>query len=80
MTGRMRLGHLVLLALGLALVGCAERVQTIAAGGEKKSDTRSWDANHSVYLAPGWTPGDRASWEAQLRTRAQAQNDYAVAK
>ncbi|HEX7436848.1 MAG TPA: hypothetical protein VF308_09080 [Caldimonas sp.] len=66
----------VVLALGLG--ACGERAQTTAVGGEKKADTPSWQANGSVYLAPGWTPGDRASWEAQLRNRAQAQNDYAA--
>ena len=68
------------LAMALALSACGERIQTTAAGPEKKADTPGWQAGNSVYLAPGWTPGDRASWEAQLRTRAQAQNDFAVVK
>ena len=28
----------------------------------------------------GWKAGDRASWEEQLRSRAQGQNDYAKTK
>jgi hypothetical protein len=69
-------------ALGslLALGACGEKVQTTAVGGERKADAKSWDANNSPYLAPGWTPGTPASWEAQLRARAQTQNDYAAGR
>ena len=64
----------------LGIAACGERVQTTASGPEKKADTPGWQSGSSVYLAPGYTPGDRASWEAQLRNRAQAQNDFAVPK
>ena len=64
----------------LGTVACGERAQTTASGSEKKADVPGWQTSNSVYLAPGWTPGDRTSWEAQLRNRAQAQNDYAVPK
>ena len=77
----MSRGAAVAIVVGTLVLGaCGERIQTTAVGGEKKSDTKSWDANNSIYLAPGWTPGDKASWEAQLRARAQSQNDFAVAK
>ena len=68
------------LACALVLGACGERVQTTPVGTERKADTKSWVASDNVYVAPGWTPGDKASWEAQLRARAQSQNDYAVAK
>ena len=30
------------------------------------------------FTAPGWKPGDKVSWEQQLKTRTQnGQNDYA---
>ena len=64
-------------ALVLVLAGC-EKAQTTASGAEKKADTPSWQVANDPYVAPGWTPGDKASWEAQLRNRAQAQNDYAA--
>ena len=66
------------LVVALALAACGEKAQTVASGAEKKADVPGWQPGNSVYLAPGWTPGDRTSWEAQLRTRAQAQNDFAV--
>src|SRR5690349_4223597 len=66
------------LVLAFTLAACGEKAQTVASGSEKKVDVPGWQPSNSVYLAPGWTPGDRTSWEAQLRTRAQAQNDFAV--
>jgi hypothetical protein len=64
----------------VALSACTERAQTTASDAGKKADAPGWQPANSAYLAPGWTPGDRTSWEAQLRNRAQAQNDFAVPK
>ena len=33
-------------------------------------------AAEPAYAAPGWKAGDKAAWEAQIRQRNQAQNDY----
>jgi hypothetical protein len=76
-TRRVRIG-LGLVFGTLLLAACGERVQTTTVGTERKLDTHSWDASNSVFLAPGWTPGDKASWEAQMRARAQNQNDYSA--
>lgn len=74
----MRLASsLYLLAGVLALGACGETVQTVPVGGARTPDMSGWEANNSAYLARGWTPGDRAAWETQLRARAQAQNDFA---
>ena len=69
-----------LIACTLLLAACGERVQTTTVGTERKLDTHSWDANNSAFVVPGWSPGDKASWEAQMRARAQNQNDYAAPK
>ncbi|HEY0858415.1 MAG TPA: hypothetical protein VGE16_15225 [Albitalea sp.] len=61
-------------ALALALSGCTEEPQT---ANPRKSDTRAWQGTGNAYVAPGWTAGDKTSWEEQMRTRAQAQNEYA---
>ena len=77
----MRPGQLGSAALAaLVLAACGERVQTIPPGGERKSDTAAWDNKDKRFLAPGWTPGNETSWNAQLVDRAQAQNDYAPRK
>ena len=74
----VRLAGLAMVAI--VLVACGERVQTIPPGGERKSDTAVWENKDKRFLAPGWTPGDQTSWNAQLVDRAQGQNDYAARK
>ncbi len=74
----MRRAAMVMGLVACVLLGaCGEKVQTIGVAGERKADAKGWDANGSAYLAPGWTPGTEANWDAQLRKRAQNQNDYA---
>ena len=67
--------HALILAAGaLLLAGCAEREQT-ASG--TKSDSAPFNGTSKPYVAQGWKPGDKASWEAQLKTRTvNGQNDY----
>ena len=74
---RAAFGGLSFLAVAALLAGCGERVQTIPVGAEKKADARSFEISDNGYVAPGWTPGNEASWDAQLKKRAQAQNDFA---
>lgn len=63
-----------LLACVLALGGC-ERAQT-ARPAAKKSDGKPWETSQAGFAAPGFQAGDAARWEAQLRQRAQSQNEY----
>ncbi|HEX2539864.1 MAG TPA: hypothetical protein VHM00_02155 [Caldimonas sp.] len=65
------------LAVAVLVAGCGERVQTMPVGAEKKADARSYEITDNGYIAPGWTPGNEGSWDAQLKKRAQAQNDFA---
>ena len=64
------------LASALLLSACAEKPQTAAT---KKLDTLPWDGSQTAFAAPGWKAGDRASWEEQLKTRSQGQNEYSRA-
>jgi hypothetical protein len=75
----MRRARLLACALGaVALLGaCGEEVQTTKVGPARKADKPAWSGGESPYRVSGWTPGDRASWEAQMRARAQGQDDYA---
>jgi hypothetical protein len=59
----------------LLLCGCGEKAQTTTASA-KKSDTPAYEGAHDPFVAPGWKAGDKASWEQQVRTRAQSQNEY----
>ena len=65
------------------LSACGEKPQTNAEG--VKHDAAPWtgtsngtqkEGGGTAFTAQGWKPGDKASWEAQLKTRAQGQNEY----
>jgi hypothetical protein len=60
----------------LAVAACGEKPQTVSQGGLKKEDSKAWDNTQGRFMASGWQPGDKASWDAQMRDRAQGQNEY----
>ena len=61
--------------LALAVMGCGDKAQT--AGPAKKVDAKAWEASQTTHLATGWKKdSDQAAWEAQMRLRAQGQNEY----
>ncbi|GAC1599332.1 MAG: lipoprotein [Ramlibacter sp.] len=69
---------LVLLSAAAALAGCGEKAQSISQG--VRSDAAAYQGTGMAFTASGWKPGDRTSWESQLRTRAQnGQNEYSRA-
>lgn len=82
MTSKQRpLQHLRSLALVcgsvgavLALSACAEKAET---GHAIRHDAPMQAGTGSNFVHSGWQPGDRASWEAQLKARQQyGQNEY----
>ncbi|MEO8653556.1 MAG: hypothetical protein ABI409_05475 [Ramlibacter sp.] len=58
-----------------ALSACTEKPQTLSSG--VKVDAAAFQGTGLPYVVPGWKQGDKASWEQQLKTRTQSQNDYA---
>ena len=78
----MRPARLALLTVAacVVIVGCGEKVQTIGRGAERKTDKPVWQLDDKRFVAPGWTVGDETSWNAQVKNRAQGQNDYAPRK
>ena len=76
----MKFASLLIAALGaaLGLAACGDSSTGVKAA--KKVDGKSWEGAGPAYAASGWKVGDKASWEEQIRTRAQNQNDYAHAK
>jgi opacity protein-like surface antigen len=66
---------LIVAMLAAGLAACGEKAQT-AQPAMKKSDGKAWEAAQSAYVAEGWKAGDQASWETQMRQRAQGQNEY----
>lgn len=66
---------LALSAIALALFGCGEKSQS-QADARISGDTQPWQGAHDPFVAKGWTPGNKTTWENQLRSRAQYQNEY----
>ena len=66
----------VLLLAVLCVAGCGERAQEIGQSPVKKADVKPWDTAPGPYAAADWKGGDQAAWEAQMRIRAQGQNEY----
>jgi uncharacterized protein YceK len=63
----------VLATMVIVLSGCGETPQTAS---KRKADVQAWQGAHNAYNAEGWKAGDQASWEQQMRSRAQGQNEY----
>jgi hypothetical protein len=61
------------LLLSLALAACSEKPQTAS---QRRADGRPADGPVTAYAAGTWKAGDAAAWDAQMRTRAQGQNEY----
>jgi hypothetical protein len=66
-------------ALALAMLSaCGDKPQEMGSG--VRQDTPAFNGTGSPFVASGWKPGDKASWEQHLRARAQnSQNDYSKA-
>ena len=67
------------LALGLALLAglaaCGDKPQNMPA--RSAASPAYLGIQGGAYVAPGWKPGDQASWEEKIRARTQAgQNEY----
>jgi hypothetical protein len=66
-----------LLVFSLVLSACGEKAEAKSAG--KKGDAPAYSGapdGKKAYSAQGWTAGDKASWEQQMRARSQGQNEY----
>ncbi|HLL18947.1 MAG TPA: hypothetical protein VK439_09200 [Rubrivivax sp.] len=56
------------------LTACGERSQSQET--RRKVDAHPHEGAASAFTAGGWQPGNAASWEQQMRARAQGQNEY----
>jgi hypothetical protein len=68
---------IALAMMAVATAGCGEKPQTAeATNTAKKADAKAWEGAQGGNVAEGWKPGDKDSWEAQMRLRVQGQNEY----
>ena len=65
--------HISFILLSVAaLTACGEKAQTLGA----KHDATAYSGAANSFVTPGWTVGDKNSWEQHLRARGQyGQND-----
>src|SRR3546814_9925266 len=66
-----RIGVVALLALGLA--ACSEPSQELHSG--KNTGQPAYAGTGSNFVAPGWTTGDKASWQRELTLRTQRRSE-----
>lgn len=66
---------LVLAATATLLLGaCSEKPQT---AGTHAPDQQAWNGStQRAFDAPGWKPGDKASWDEQINKRNRSQNEF----
>jgi len=63
--------------LGLTACGEAEQVVVYKQGKyQGKPDTNPWNNAPLAYGDTTWKKGDKASWENEVNTRTQSQNEY----
>jgi hypothetical protein len=73
----MRAVWLLIAVLGLAACGEREQVVVYKQGKyQGKPDGQPWDSAPPAYGSAKWTQGDRASWETQIKSRNDGQNEY----
>ncbi len=71
------LSTVAILLAAFAVAACGETPQDASAAGVKVDRPVYQGVGESPFVAPGWKAGDRASWQAELKARAQyGQNDY----
>ncbi len=72
-------GAALLAAVGLGACGERDQVTVYKQGKyQGKPDTKPWEnaPGSSLYPTSKWDQGDKTSWEAAVKTRNLAQNEY----
>ncbi len=70
----MKPALIIALAL-LGLAACTEKPQELYQGKAEVAEP-AYKGTGSSFTAPGWTAGDKSSWEQTLKVRAEKQNEY----
>jgi hypothetical protein len=64
-----KISIVALMASALTLTACSEKPQGVVAA--KKGDEKAYVAADNNYVIKGWTSGDQASWEKQMKARSR---------
>ena len=73
-----KISLVALIVTSFVLTACSEKPQGVVPA--KKGDEKSNVAADNNYVVKGWASGDADSWEKQLKTRSQNQDDYVKSK
>lgn len=66
---------ILILCAAALLAACGEKPQGL--GGVKQDQPPHAGTGVAAFTAPDWKPGDKNSWEQQLKARGQyGQNEY----
>lgn len=69
-----RLGFAAACVALAGLSACGEKPQALHTN---KSDVAAYKGTEGPFIAPGWTAGDKTSWESALKARmVNSQNEY----
>ena len=71
----MKAAIIPVLMLIWLLSACGERDQALTTK-RGLTNHHAWQGAQNGFVAKGWTPGDKISWQNQIRTRGQNQNEY----
>ena len=64
---------MLIVSAGALLAACGEEPQV---SGSRKADIAAFQGSSTAaYTVPGWKVGDATSWEAQMKSRAQGQDE-----
>ena len=65
---------LATLSAVLLFAACSEKPQSATV---RQADDKPWAGGSASFMASGYKAGaDQATWEQQLKSRAQGQNEY----
>jgi len=76
-------GAALFVVLGLGACGERDQVTVYKQGKyQGKPDAKPWDNDPAaaIYTTSKWDKGSQTSWEAAVKTRSLAQNEYARAE
>ncbi len=62
--------------LGLLTLSACGEIDQSHLTSASKGDAHAYQGAHNHYVVKGWTPGTKASWESQMRTRSLTQNEH----
>lgn len=68
--------RLFIIAASTVLLAACGEIDQSASSDRYFPDAHPYKGAKNAFVEAGWTPGDKTSWQNQLRERGQYQNEY----